>query len=292
VRVLRVLEQTRESMTVRELARRAGEHLRSVQLAVGRLVDAGVIERVGTGVQQQVGLNASHPLTPALQALFEAERARFERIVSQLKALAKERAKQATAVWLSEGVPPDDAGLEVGVLAASGEIDGLTDALREAVADLMRREDVSIEVRGWTRPDLAALGQCALSPTGRAMLLRGVLPEELTVEASGAGAGRRSHASVDEALRERARRVAVMLARRPELVRVARAEVAGRLAAAPPQEARTLREWEAVLDNMSIVRLRRWLVDRGERATRLRQSMPFVFLRAADDQPGLTRGSG
>ena len=290
VRVLRVLEQSRESMAVRELARRAGEHLRAVQLTVGRLAEAGVVERVGTGVQHQVRLNAGHPLTPALQALFEAERGRVERVVGCLKALAKEHADQAAAVWVAEDSPPEGTGLEVGVLAASGEVDALVDALRESVGDLMRREDVPIEVRGWTRPDLDALGRPPLFDQHRPIVLLGLLPAEFADPSSGPAAGRRSHATADEALRERARRVAAAIGRRPELVRAARDEVAGRLATAPPQEARTLREWRQVLGSMSTARLRRWLVDPGERATRLRQSMPVAFLRAAEDPTGSTRG--
>lgn len=290
VRILRVLEQTRESMAVRELARRAGEHLRAVQLAVGRLVEAGIVERVGTGSQQLVRLNAGHPLTPPLEALFQAERARFEGLVSRLKALAQQHAKGAKAVWLTEDSSPDGSGLEVGVLAGSGEVDGLAEALRESLADLMRREDVPIEVRAWTKPDLDALGGLPLAHPDRAIVLRGVLPAEPVGKPSGPAAGRRSHLAVDEGLRKRARQVAAALRRRPELVRAARDEVAGRLATASPQEARTLREWQQVLDCMSTVRLRRWLVDPGERATRLRQSMPLAFLRAADEQTGSTRG--
>lgn len=290
VRVLRILEQTRESMTVRELARRAGEHLRAVQLTVGRLVEEGVVERVGTGGRQQVRLNAEHPLASALQALFEAERRRFERIVSRLKVLAREHANQAAAVWVTENAASDRTGLEVGVLAASGEVDALVDVLRESVADLMRCEDVPIEVRGWTRPDLDALGRPLFSEHQHPIVLRGLLPAEYAEASGGPTAGRRSHATVDEALRERARRVAAAIGRRPELVRAARDEVAARLATAPPQEARTLREWRQVLGSMSAARLCRWLVDPGERAARLRQSMPVVLLRAAEDRTSSARG--
>ena len=288
VRVLRVLEGTRESMAVRELARRAGEHLRSVQLAVDRLVDAGVIERVGTGSQQQVQLNDQHPLAMSLQQLFAAERARFDRLVHELKVFAKKHAGRATAIWLLEGVSPDGSGLEVGLMAPSAEADALTDALREPVAELARREDVSIEVRGWTRPDLEALDWSPLSRADQPILLWGVLPQKLAGEPH--GAGRRSHAAVDEALLDRAKRAAAAIDRRPELVREARDEVAMRLLTAPPQEAKTLREWQEVLDSLSIPRLRTWIVGRSERATRLRQSMPIVFLQAADEQSGSQRG--
>jgi DNA-binding IclR family transcriptional regulator len=76
-------------------------------------------------------------------------------------------------------------------------------------------------------------------------------------------------------------RVAQLLARKPELVGQAREEITKRLATATPQEARTLREWQQLVDRLSLQRLRRWLIDPGEQATRLRQSMPVVFLKAA-----------
>lgn len=134
-------------MAVRELARRAGEHLRAVQIAVDRLVEGGLVERVGTGVRQHVRLNEGHPLAPALKTLFEAERARFGRVVSRLRAVAKRIAGRATALWLAEGGPLEGAQLDVGVLGSSEEVDELTDVVRTAVADLVRQEDVLIEVR-------------------------------------------------------------------------------------------------------------------------------------------------
>ncbi|HEX9691312.1 MAG TPA: hypothetical protein VGA22_04360 [Gemmatimonadales bacterium] len=282
VRILRVLEQTRESMAVREVARRAGEHLRAAQLAVERLVEVGVVKRVGTGLQQQVRLNEENPLTPALAQLFEAERTRFDRLLSRLRSLAKKHAKAATAVWLREGVGEDSAGIEVGLLASSGQIDTLTDAFREAVTRVTSDEDVSIDVRGWTKPDLEAMEARAFSESGNLVMLQGTLPDRL--KGVGTGTGRRSHAAVDETLRDRAKRVAEALQRRPELVRRARDEVTNRLVTASPPEAKTLREWLQLLDGMSVPRLQHWLVGRSERATRLRQSMPLVFLQAASEQ--------
>ncbi len=288
VRVLRVLDRTRESMTVRELARRAGEHLRSVQLAVTRLEDVGMVERVGTGTQLHVRLNERHPLAPATQQLFQAERERFDRLVNHLKSLAKEHASEATAVWLRERVPADGEGLEVGLLAASGEVDALTDSLQQLVADVGAREEVTVEVRGWSRPDLEALEWSPLSATDQIVLLWGILPEQAA--RPGGGVGRRSHTAADEALLERAKQAAAALERRPELVLEAREEIAKRMSTATPHESKTLREWQQVLATMTISRLRKWLVSHEERAKRLRQSMPFVFMQAADERSGSQGG--
>jgi len=235
-----------------------------------------------------VQFNERHPLAPALQQLFEAERERFDRLVRQLKSLAKEHASVASAVWLREGAPPDGKGLEVGVLAASAEVDALTDSLQELVSDLTAREEVTVQVRGWTRPDLEALDWSPLSEPGQLILVWGVFPDQIAKTRG--GIGRRSHTAADNALLERAKRAAAALKRRPELVGQARKEVKEHMSTAPPQESKTLREWLQVLDTMTIPRLCKWIVSHDERATRLRQSMPFVFLQAADEHSGSARG--
>lgn len=282
VRVLRVLEQTRQPMSVRELARRAGEHLLAVQQGVRRLIDAGIIRRVGTGSHQQVHFNEEHPLSSSLRQLFDAERARFEECVKTLRTLAKKHARAATAVWLHEDVSPEGERLEVGLMAPSGSVDEVTDALRKAVLDVMREEQVAINVQGWTRPDLEALDWSPLSGAGEPILLWGVPPKEFVPVPS--RARHRSHQVADEALLESARWLQAVLERRPELVRKAREEVAERLVSAPPPESKTLREWQDVLDGMSVPLLRKWLVGQSERATRLRQSMPVVFRQAAEEE--------
>ena len=128
----------------------------------------------------------------------------------------------------------------------------------------------------------------SLTATDEIILLWGVLPERVTRPPR--GEGRRSHADADEALLDRAKRVAAALERRPELVREARDELAKRVSTAPPQESKTLSEWLQVLDTLTLPRLRKWLVSHDERVKRLRQSMPFVFVQAADERSGPQRG--
>ena len=95
---------------------------------------------------------------------------------------------------------------------------------------------------------------------------------------------------IDAELAERSRRLADLLRRRPELVQLALEETNARLEVASPQEARTLREWQQALEGMSLPKLVRWLVADGEQATRLRQSMPVVFVTAAKDDASDQRG--
>jgi DNA-binding Lrp family transcriptional regulator len=288
VRALRVLDETEEPMSVRELARRTRMHLRAMQVAVEKLEYAGILERVGTGSRPQVRLRRAHPLATAVQGLFQAERARVERVLDELKIVARDHRKRADAIWLegpvAAGHEDGDETLRIGVLAPSDWVDAVVDDLRERMGELMRREDVTIEVRGWTKADLEAMAHERRRSLEIAIPLLGTPPGVVTDGAPAKRSRSRSHADIDVELRDRGRRVAEVLARRPELVGQAREEINKRLVTATPQEARTLREWQQLLEGLSPQRLRRWLIDSGDQATRLRQSMPVVFLKAASGQ--------
>ena len=69
----------------------------------------------------------------------------------------------------------------------------------------------------------------------------------------------------------------------------ARAFITSRLTKAAPGEQRELREWDRILRTMSTARLRRFLVDPGERATRLRQTLPFVGALTAEERARVAR---
>ena len=62
----------------------------------------------------------------------------------------------------------------------------------------------------------------------------------------------------------------------PSLVERAQRNLERRLRDASPGEHKVLEEWAQILRTTSLPRLRRFLVEDSERATRLRQSLPFV----------------
>lgn len=293
VRALRVLNETDEPMSVRELARRTRMHLRAMQVAVEKLDYAGILERVGTGSHPQVRLRRAHPLATPVRDLFQAERTRVERILEDLKGIAGEHRRRADAMWLEGpvvgGHEGGDETLFIGVLAPSDRVDAVVDDLRERMGEFMRREDITIEVRGWTKADLEAMAHERRRFLEIAIPLLGTPPGVVTDGAPAKRGRSRSHADIDAELRDRGRRISQVLVRKPELVSQAREEITKRLATASPQEARTLREWQQLLEGLSLQRLRRWLIDPGEQPTRLRQSMPVVFLKAASASKGTGR---
>ena len=75
----------------------------------------------------------------------------------------------------------------------------------------------------------------------------------------------------------------MQIKRDPTVVEEARRYLRNRLAHASTREVHDLREWDTILRTMSHPRLLKFLTDPGERATRLRQSMPFLgVLHEAD----------
>lgn len=86
----------------------------------------------------------------------------------------------------------------------------------------------------------------------------------------------RSHADLDARAHALAREIARRLKHDPELVGRALDFVENRLADASSGERQELEEWRQLLQTASPMRIRRFLVDPGERATRLRQTLPFV----------------
>lgn len=85
------------------------------------------------------------------------------------------------------------------------------------------------------------------------------------------------------------RAVAKKLSTHPELASRARRYILGRTRKASASERATLEEWDEILTTMSIPRLRRFLTDPGPRATRLRQSLPFVDALSQQEREALRK---
>jgi hypothetical protein len=83
--------------------------------------------------------------------------------------------------------------------------------------------------------------------------------------------------------------IASRLSRDPTLPRRARTWLVHRMHAASEREQGELREWLDVLDGSSIPRIQHHLLDSGERATRLRQTNPFVPVLTEQERDQMRR---
>lgn len=86
--ILRALHRGDTPVSLRELARRTGLAVRSVELAAEELLMVGVLEWTGAGRGRLLGVHQGHRLAGSLAALFEAEAGHWATLRVELRALA------------------------------------------------------------------------------------------------------------------------------------------------------------------------------------------------------------
>jgi hypothetical protein len=222
----------------------------------------------------------AHPFARALRSLFRAEAARADAIAKHVRRAASSVAPPPRAVWMVHPAP--SRGLEVlqiGVLASPREVDGAAQVLRSQLREMERREDLVVEVRGYTAADLAVLSAAEREALSGAVPVLGLSPESgVVVGESGTRAALRvrDHADLDQRVLAIARAVGERIVRDPTLIERAQKYVREYLTSAPSGERKEMEEWAAILETMPPSRMQKFLVNKGERATRLRQSLPFL----------------
>lgn len=295
VRLLRVLTSEPHPLSRSELGRRAGLEEKGAHLAARRLEEEGIVRRVGTGPRQQVKLELKHPLAGPLQKLFREEQARVERVLESLKQAAQNLAPDLESAWVQGGfaeqLDPPGAPIVMGVLARGATLSRITKALRAAVAPTEAREDVTVEITAFTRPDLQVANPDQKKELAKALPLFGIPPSAFAKDPIEDQLLRKpiTHSDRDREQTFIAREVASRLASNPGKRQAAKQWIRKRLESASEHERGELEEWLSILDGMSPLRLARFLVDPGERATRLRQTLPFLDVLSADERAKIVR---
>ena len=91
-----------------------------------------------------------------------------------------------------------------------------------------------------------------------------------------AGRTTSDHIALDQRAQAMASAIADRIQQDPSLVERARKFIRRQLARASAGERKELEEWSTILESMTGPRLQRFLVEKSERANRLRQTLPFV----------------
>lgn len=290
VRILRVISLDPEPMTRTELARRAGLEVKGAHLAANRLLQEGIIQRVGGGGLQNVVLVESHPLANAIKALFNAERERADRLIDELRNTAKHLSPDVDSAWIhgefATGHDRLGDAVTMAVLTPASVTARLSKALREAVTPIEALEDVTIDTKVYTRPDLLTLSPDEKKAFSNILLLFGPDPTFIIEGGAQRNPSRTPslHSKREAEQRELAEAIVRHLRRNPAKRRLALDYIAKRSKNASPHERHELEEWKAILESSSNARLERLLTDPGERATRLRQTLPFMKILSADER--------
>ena len=299
VRILRALTRSDQPLSAADLAESAQRQIAGVRRASADLVDTGIVEPMGAQRNRLYRLRDAHPLARGLRSLFREESDRLPRMVAAIGEAARQLDPPPIAVWMQgpavTGTDREEHHLVIGLLAGATEIDRLADRLREELGEVETTEDVTIEIRAFTRADLLTLAPGEHEELANTAPIVGLPPSMLNDTRRKLPPRRppaRSHAELDARSIAIASLIAEKLARDPALIGRAQRWVANRMLRASPQESRELQEWEHVLRTTSLPRLQRLLVDRGPWATRLRQTLPFAEVLTPAERDRILGGSG
>jgi hypothetical protein len=277
VRILRVLSESEHPLPPGELARATRLNLSGVLRAIDRLTPLGIVRSLGAGGRRVIELSPVHAFAPVLRALFDAERRQRRLLLDALKALISTATPTPRAAWIegphASGEDSAHDTLRLGVLTTARERHAVAEQLSGGIRDLERRFDLTVDLLVRTAADVETLTPEQQSAVREATLLYGVLP--LAAPSAGDAPAATTHANLDTRSSARAERLAKAITRDPRLIAGAQRWVQQRLQNASVAEAHELREWEHIL-TLPPHRIAAFLRDSGERATRLRQTTPFV----------------
>lgn len=302
VRVLRVVMLSEIPIGVSELARLAELQPSGVARVATRLEDLGVIEAVSRGARNRQFRRAGRfALGGQLIALFSEERNRADHVIRDIQSGVQTGSPHVRGAWIEGSVAvgvdrPGDA-IVVSVLAEPHHVESVRAEIRQRLLQVQLSRDVIVELRVITMADLKTAGDQRRAELEQVRLLLGPPPLDLVrARAPARGAARypraKTHAELDARSKELARVIAHRIRRDPSLVEEAKRYLERRIPGASPGEQLELQEWQNILTVMSTSRLCRFLVQDDARATRLRQSIPFVNVLSPEERSALFGGGG
>ncbi len=272
VRLLRVLiNEVGTPLGAADAARLAGLTPAGARKALNRLVESGIVERVGSGRTQTYGLRERGPVTRALAELFATEQRDYEGLISSVKRAVS--LPEVTFAWVEHLPLGGKEPLQISVIAETSAFTWIGEELRSRVISLEKQRSLVIEIAVFTRAD-------APQPEADALFLWGVQP-------SGDGVDRRrpqTHLEANERSLRMARIVAELIRDDPSLTRRATQHVNRLLQEGQGTADADIAEWRQLLETYSPERLRDLLVSASSRAERLRQSSPFFAVLTAAER--------
>ena len=241
--------------------------------ALESLEHAGIVTFIGAGAQRQIAIRKQHPLARPIAELFRAEERRLDNLLAVLGEIANGLRPRPVAVWIEGLADPFSDVVSCWILGEPKTLPQLTDDFSQPLGAIEREYDVHVEVHATTRSELAArVPPDGAEILGDAVALAGAIPRFVKEPDD---LGTKSHDEHDARGRRLGIAIAAKLKRDPGVALAARKRIAERSKHASPGEQRELREWDRVLA-VAPARLQRLLTDPGERATRLRQTLPAL----------------
>ena len=284
VRLLRVMaNEVNGPLSVSDAAKRAGLTVPGAQKALGKLFRSGFVSRVGGGRKHQYEIRYTERLVQVALELFQAEKDRYEQLLSTIKKEINNLKPHPRAAWIQEFPQEIGEPLTLGILHETRHLTNCIRKLRTQLNPVERVFDLTIEVEGYTKADILDLRFEDFTP------LYGVLPypdshiRQVMKNPS-------TQLERDRRLLELSRKLAEAIQQDTSLVRRAIEHIDRLLKEDQGTATIDIKEWRDILEMYSIQRLSRFLTSSSERANRLRQSNPFFAIMNSVEKTRLVDG--
>ncbi len=270
IRLLRVLTtEVNGSISPADAADRAGLTPLGAKKALRKLTETGFVRAVGGGRKQQYEVAWNDTLVQTVVALFNTERERYDYILASIRRCIDEVEIQPVSAWIAS-LPANPADpMKVCILQEAMSLNMTVHDLRKLLQGIESELDMTIEVTGYTRADTIQPG------TGSIHLYGLPLIENSDVKI-GFQRGPASHEEIDQRLARTCLLIAKMISEDSSIIERAKRHTRRILKGPSGPAARDVEEWMDILEQCSVRRLIQFLSSNEERATRLRQSCPFL----------------
>jgi predicted transcriptional regulator len=279
-----MVNEVEGSLTASDVAKRAGLTVPGAQKALRKLFRSGFVSRVGGGRKHQYEIRSSDRLMQVVLELFQAEKDRYEQLITAIKKEVKNLTPHPRAAWIHAFPKELDAPLTLGVLHETRHLTNCIRKLRTQLNQVENVFDLTIEIEGYTKADISDLnfeGKTALY---------GVLPlpnSQIRQQTNNP----LTHREKDQSLHRLSREIAEIIEQDASIVRRALEYIDRLLMEDHGMATKDIKEWRDILEMYSIQRLSRFLTSTSKRANRLRQSNPFFAVLNPDEKARLGNAS-
>lgn len=173
----------------------------------------------------------------------------------------------------------------IGLLHETRRLSSYLYQLRTLLNRIERKFDLTIEINGYTRADIASFNADEVT------LLYGVMPFP-DKYSQVRHAKPMTHEERDRHMLELSCKLAEAIESDTSLVIRAKEHIHRILKKDHGSATKDIEEWENILESYSIQRLSRFLTSTSERANRLRQSNPLLAILNSDERSRLLNGLG
>lgn len=277
VRLLRVMtNEVDGSLTLSDIARRAGLTVPGAKKALDKLFRSGFVSRVGGGRSHQYEIRSSERIMQVVLELFRTEKKRYDDLLFAIKKGITNLRPYPHASWMEAHVCEIGEPLTVCLLQDSLHVTKNIRQLREKLNQVEDEFDITIELKGYTKADLPDVQSDGI------INLYGILPDyERSVRKKLHRLD--THEEKDRQLIAISKKLATAIEKDSSLLRRAKEHVDWLLKESQGTATRDLEEWRSILEKYSIPRLSKFLTSSSERASRLRQSNPFFAVLNQDE---------